>query len=55
MKPRTQSKNEGFAFKVSLDSVKIPPHENTYVKVNFTPSKMMAYEGIFEAVVEIEI
>lgn len=52
VKPRTQSKNEGFAFKVSPDSVKIPPHENTYVKVSFTPSNMMAYGGIFEALVE---
>ncbi len=52
VKPRTQSKNEGFAFKVSPDSVKIPPHENTYVKVSFTPSNMMAYGGIFEAVVD---
>ena len=52
VKPRTQSKNEGFAFEVSPASVKIPPHENAYVKVSFKPENMMPYGGIFEAVVE---
>ena len=50
--PRTQSKNEGFAFEVSPESVKIPPHENAYVKVSFRPDNMMPYGGIFEANVE---
>lgn len=52
VKPRTQSKNEGFAFQVSPENVKIPPHENAYVKVSFMPQNMMTYGGIFEAVVE---
>ena len=50
--PRTQSKGEGFAFEVSPESVKIPPHENAYVKVSFKPDNMMPYGGIFEANVE---
>jgi hydrocephalus-inducing protein len=52
VKPRTQSKNEGFAFEVSPASVKIPPHESAYVKVSFKPNNMMTYGGIFEAEVE---
>lgn len=52
VQPRTQSKTEGFAFEVSPESVKIPPHENAYVKVSFKPDVMMSYGGIFEAVVE---
>lgn len=52
VKPRTQSKGEGFAFEVSPASVKIPPHENAYVKVCFKPDNMMPYGGIFEAIVE---
>jgi len=50
--PRSQSKNEGFAFEISPQNVKIPPHENAYVKVSFKPENMMQYGGIFEAVVE---
>ena len=50
--PRSQSKGEGFAFEVSPESVKIPPHENAYVKVSFKPDNMMPYGGIFEADVE---
>lgn len=52
VKPRSQSKNEGFAFEVSPGSVKIPPHENAYVKVSFKPENMMPYGGIFEAIVD---
>jgi hydrocephalus-inducing protein len=52
VQPRTQSKNEGFAFEVSPETVKIPPHENAYVKVSFKPENMMMYGGIFEALVE---
>ena len=52
VEPRTNSKSEGFAFEVSPDSAKIQPHEYTYVKVIFSPTSMMTYGGIFEAVVE---
>ena len=52
VKPRTTSKSEGFAFEVSPEQVKINPHEHTYVKVSFKPTKMMSYGGIFEALVE---
>jgi hydrocephalus-inducing protein len=52
VKPRTQSKGEGFAFEVSPANVKIPPHENAYVKVSFKPDNMMPYGGIFEATVD---
>ena len=52
VKPRTQSKSEGCEFEVSPESVRIPPHENAYVKVSFKPVNMMSYGGIFEAIVE---
>lgn len=52
VEPRTQSKSEGFAFEVSPESVRIPPHENAYVKVSFKPTDMMQYGGIFKAAVE---
>jgi hydrocephalus-inducing protein len=52
VKPRTNSKSEGFAFEVHPATARIPPHEYTYVKVAFTPTSMMSYGGIFEAVVE---
>lgn len=52
VKPRSQSKSEGFAFEVSPDSVSIDPHKHKYVTVSFNPTAMMAYGGIFEATVE---
>jgi len=52
VKPRTTSKSEGFAFKVSPESMKIMPHEHNYVKVSFEPTNIMSYGGIFEAIVE---
>ena len=52
VKPRTVSKSEGFAFKVSPESMKIQPHEYNYVKVLFEPTNIMSYGGIFEALVE---
>jgi hydrocephalus-inducing protein len=52
VKPRSQSKSEGFAFEVSPDSLTIDPHKHKYVTVGFMPTAMMTYGGIFEAVVE---
>jgi hydrocephalus-inducing protein len=52
VKPRNQSKSEGFAFKVAPDNVSIDPHKHKYVTVSFHPTSMMAYGGIFEATVE---
>jgi len=52
VKPRTQSKSEGFAFDVSPDSLTIEPHKHKYVTVGFNPTAMMSYAGIFEAIVE---
>ena len=52
VKPRTQSKSEGFAFDVSPDTLTIEPHKHKYVTVAFNPTAMMSYGGIFEAIVE---
>ena len=52
VKPRTSSKSEGFGFEVSPAKVHILPHGYEYVKVVFKPTDMIAYGGIFEAVVE---
>ncbi len=52
VKPRTTSKSEGFAFAVSPEAMKILPHEHNYVKVSFTPTNIMSYGGVFEAIVE---
>eukprot|EP00826_Nyctotherus_ovalis_P032294 TRINITY_DN26032_c0_g1_i1.p1 TRINITY_DN26032_c0_g1~~TRINITY_DN26032_c0_g1_i1.p1 ORF type:complete len:340 (-),score=123.55 TRINITY_DN26032_c0_g1_i1:9-1028(-) len=52
VKPRTTSKNEGFAFEVSPESLRIMPHEYSYVKVWFKPTNIMSYGGVFEALVE---
>lgn len=52
VKPRTQSKNEGFAFTVDTDTLTIEPHKHKYVTVGFNPINMMTYGGIFEAIVE---
>lgn len=52
VKPRNQSKSEGFAFEVTPDNVQIDPHKHKYVTVTFNPTAMMTYGGIFEAVVE---
>jgi len=52
VKPRSQSKSEGFAFDVQPESLTIDPHKHKYVTVSFTPTAMMTYGGIFEAVVE---
>jgi hypothetical protein len=52
VKPRTQSKSEGFAFDVSPDGLTIDPHKHKYVTVGFYPTAMMQYSGIFEGIVE---
>lgn len=52
VKPRSQSKSEGFEFKVFPESAYIQPHAFEYVSVVFKPSDMMTYGGIFEAIVE---
>jgi len=52
VKPRTQSRAEGFAFDVKPDTLTIEPHKHKYVSVGFSPTAMMTYGGIFEAVVE---
>ena len=52
VKPRTTSKSEGFGFEVLPTKVHILPHGYEYVKVTFKPTDMIAYGGIFEAVVE---
>lgn len=52
VKPRTQSKSEGFAFDVSPDGLTIDPHKHKYVTVGFNPTEMKQYGGIFEAMVE---
>jgi hydrocephalus-inducing protein len=52
VKPRSQSKSEGFAFDVFPDTLHIEPHKHKYVTVGFNPTAMMAYGGIFEAIVE---
>ena len=52
VKPRSQSKSEGFAFSVSPETLTIEPHKHKYVTVGFDPTAMMTYGGIFEAVVE---
>lgn len=52
VKPRSQSKSEGFAFDVSPDTLTIDPHKHKYVTVGFNPTSMMTYGGIFEAIVE---
>jgi hydrocephalus-inducing protein len=50
--PRTQSKSEGFAFEVEPKGLTIEPHKHKYVTVNFLPTAMMQYGGLFEAIVE---
>jgi hypothetical protein len=53
VKPRTtQSKSEGFAFKVEPEVLTIEPHKHKYIAVTFNPTNMMQYGGIFEAVVD---
>jgi len=52
VKPRSQSKSEGFAFDVTPDTLTIDPHKHKYVTVTFNPTAMMTYGGIFEAMVE---
>jgi hydrocephalus-inducing protein len=52
VKPRSQSKSEGFAFDVQPETLTIDPHKHKYVTVGFTPTAMMTYGGIFEAIVE---
>lgn len=52
VKPRTTSKSEGFGFEVFPQKVHILPHGYEYVKVTFKPTDMIAYGGIFEAVVD---
>ena len=38
VKPRAQSKSEGFAFEVSPDTLTIDPHKHKYVTVGFNPT-----------------
>jgi hydrocephalus-inducing protein len=52
VKPRSQSKSEGFAFTVKPDALQIEPHKHKYVTVGFFPTSMMQYGGIFEATVD---
>lgn len=52
VKPRTQSRAEGFAFDVKPDELTIEPHKHKYVTVGFSPTSMMTYGGIFEAIVD---
>jgi hydrocephalus-inducing protein len=52
VKPRSQSKSEGFAFEVAPDTLTIDPHKHKYVTVTFNPTAMMTYGGMFEALVE---
>lgn len=52
VKPRSQSKSEGFAFDVEPEGLTIDPHKHKYVSVGFNPTSMMQYSGIFEAIVE---
>ena len=53
VKPRTNSKSEGFAFSTTATApIKIYPGESQYVTVTFTPTNVMPYSGLFEAVVD---
>lgn len=52
VKPRSQSKSEGFAFAVEPAGLTIDPHKHKYVTVTFSPTAMMQYGGILEAIVE---
>jgi len=52
VKPRSQSKSEGFAFDVQPEGLTIDPHKHKYVTISFNPSAMMQYSGIFEAIVD---
>ena len=52
VKPRTQSKSEGFAFDVQPEGLTIDPHKHKYVSVGFNPTAMMQYSGVFEATVD---
>jgi len=53
VKPRTNSKSEGFAFEVAHKTpLKIYPNESEYVSVTFKPTSVMPYSALFEAIVE---
>lgn len=52
VKPRTQSKSEGFAFDVQPEGLTIEPHKHKYVTVGFYPTEMKQYSAIFEGRVE---
>ena len=52
VKPRSQSKSEGFAFDVQPEGLTIDPHKHKYVSVGFNPTAMMQYSGVFEAIVD---
>lgn len=41
VKPRTNSKSEGFAFDISPNGLTIDPHKHKYVTVGFNPTAMM--------------
>jgi hydrocephalus-inducing protein len=52
IKKKNPASNDQLAFKlISKNEVKIPPHEHTYVKVQFNPTIMAVYSGVFEAIV----
>ena len=53
VKPRTNSKSEGFAFTAQYKNpLKIYPGESEYVTVTFNPTNVMPYSAIFEATVD---
>ena len=53
VKPRTNSKSEGFAFTADYKSpLKISPGESEYVSVTFLPTNVMPYSALFEAIVD---
>mmetsp|Transcript_8825 Transcript_8825/g.8167 ORF Transcript_8825/g.8167 Transcript_8825/m.8167 type:complete len:1196 (+) Transcript_8825:4508-8095(+) len=52
VKPRSQSKSEGFAFDVKPDVLTIEPHKHKYVTIGFMPTNIQTYGGLFEAIVE---
>ena len=52
VKPRSQSKSEGFAFNVTPEVLTIEPHKHKYVTVGFFPTNMQTYGGVFEAIVD---
>ena len=53
VKQRTNSKSEGFVFSTSCNTqVKTYPRESQYFTATFTPTTVMPYSGLFEAVMD---